>query len=238
MGSEMCIRDSLDTGEYPSATEYYGTSTDRDEELYGGRVTTMLFQPPFDLWRLRQPMHGGIHQIQLNLKASDEQLKWGGYMTTSCVGLTKKLPFLYDMHRVGGRLAGDSATKNSARLTTASFGDAGIFSETDGAFNSSRSTPFSNVNMFDETAAAQTGVYAAALNAAKSCDRVMVDIKRLRLLRRVIRTSVPPQLSNVQYNFTEISMQHGTPTSSGVAQQFLLPSTTCLLYTSPSPRDS
>jgi hypothetical protein len=216
------------TGSYPALTEYYGTNTVRDEELYGGKVTTMLFQPPFDLWRLRQPMHGGIHQIQLNLKASDGDAKWGGYMTTSCVGLTRKLPFFYDMHRSYGLLGSDEATKNSARLAVSSFGGANtLFSEVTGRWNSSLSTPFMERSDLDLTGTEDpTTVYLAALNAAKSCDRVMVDIKRLRLLRRVIRTSVPPQLSNVQYNFTEISMQHGTPVTQGVSQQFLLPSTT------------
>lgn len=216
----------LDGAAYPAITEYYGDSTERDEELYGGKVTTMLFQPPFDLWRLRQPMHGGIHQVQLNLKSKDAVTGWGGYMSTTCVGLTRKLPFIYDMHRVGGALAGDSATKNGAPLLTSSFGNAGVFNETNGAFSSSRSTPFSIVTNLADTTTVNQAVYTAALNAAQSCDKVFVDIKRLRLLRRVIRTSVPPQLSNVQYNFTEISMQHGTPTNSGIAQQFLLPSTT------------
>lgn len=199
------------------------TAAQGANENLSDNTVTMLFQPPFDLWRLRQPFHGGIHQIQFNLKPRETGKYWGGYMTTSCVGLSYKGGLLYNMPRgVDGDLN---------PLALSSFGDfSGLPVGYAGAFN------LNKMSMLAHTQDALTDSAILADNAesildlpkaaARMVDSVFVDIKRIRLLRRVLRTAVPPQLSNVQYNFTEISMQHGTPTSDSMSQQFLLPSTT------------
>lgn len=212
------------TVSYPGAAQFYGTEANRGIDQISTRVHTLLFQPPFDLWRLRQPMHGGIHQIQLNLKASETTVKWGGYMTTSCVGLSRKAGLIYDMQR--GEMDDGYAIASNA-LYGGSVGPTRMLS----LFDEEGRVQFVNAaaglkNGLSSSASTGHAMITRAIAAAKLVDKVAVDIKRLRLLRRVIRTSVPPQLSNVQYNFTEISMQHGTPSSGGIAQQFLLPSTT------------
>ena len=192
-------------------------------EQISDSTVTMLFQPPFDLWRLRQPFHGGIHQIQFNLKPRETGTYWGGYMTTSCVGLSYKGGLLYNMPR--------GIDANSDPLCLSSFGDfRGMPVTSAGSFSFNRMSMLA----FTNDALSDTATLAANANdildlpkgAAQIVDKVFVDIRRLRLLRRVVRTAVPPQLSNVQYNFTEIAMQHGTPTSNNMSQQFLLPSTT------------
>lgn len=183
-------------------------------------TVTMLFQPPFDLWRLRQPFHGGIHQVQFNLKPADSVLGYGGYMTTTCVGLSRKGALLYDMPR--GSTGVFSASSFQGPL---SGFPVRVAADGATAYDLDSLSPFAQPGDAAVVTDA-TNVANLAIKAAQLVDRVYVDIKRLRFLRRVIRTSVPPQLSNVQYNFTEIAMQHGTPTSQNMSQQFLLPSTT------------
>tara|TARA_Y100000033_G_scaffold31358_2_gene29943 strand:+ start:382 stop:2220 length:1839 start_codon:yes stop_codon:yes gene_type:complete len=201
---------------YPAQTSRFGDDHGAIENV-SDTVVTMLFQPPFDLWRLRQPFHGGIHQIQLNLRPREDNVYWGGYMTTSCVGLCAKGSLIYDMPR---GLSSASGTVFSAQ----SFMPLpGIPLDVDGAnIDLDLASPF----VLTDGSDSGNNFIKRVIAAAQKVDQVFVDIKRLRLLRRVIRTSVPPQLSNVQYNFTEISMQHGTPSSGSMSQQFLLPSTT------------
>ena len=202
------------------------SSSQHASENVSDRVVTMLFQPPFDLWRLRQPFHGGIHQIQFNLKSSDSTLGWGGYMTTSCVGMTYKGPLIYDLPRgLNGTIGTTANAVNShcfGRLSGMPIDNTGAFDVADmSAFCYTSEIGPNRVRDQDPDS-----IIATYIAAAQLVDRVNVDIKRLRLLRRVVRTAVPPQLSNVQYNFTELSMQHGTPTDNSMSQQFLLPSTT------------
>lgn len=193
--------------------------TEHSDENVSDLCTTILFQPPFDLWRLRQPFHGGIHQVQFNLKAQENGVLYGGYMTTTCVGLSVKGPLIYDLPR---GITGVGA----ALLNGRSYGDfTGMPFNNAGQLDSTSASPLVYGSDVAMTASANA-LLTAAISAAQAVDKVKVEIKRLRFLRRVLRTAVPPQLSNVQYNFTEISMQHGTPTTTGVSQQFLLPSTT------------
>lgn len=204
------------TIEYPTADERYGDAQGALENV-SDSVTTMLFQPPFDLWRLRQPFHGGIHQIQMNLRPREDHVYWGGYMSTSCVGLTAKGSLLYDLPR-------GLTTATSTVFSTRSFMPlSGLpIAAASGAIDVANASPFVLTDGSDTAA----NYFNRVIGAAQAVDRIFVDIKRIRLLRRVVRTAVPPQLSNVQYNFTEISMQHGTPTNANMSQQFLLPSTT------------
>jgi hypothetical protein len=211
------------TTAYVAATGIYDEAQGARENISDSCVT-MLFQPPFDLWRLRQPFHGGIHQIQFNLKPRETGTYWGGYMSTSCVGLSVKGGLLYDMPR---GIIGNSGSP----VCRSSFGPmAGLPVTQDGGFDISSMSYLSHTNdAFPDAAQLEANANAilTGLKAtAEKVDSIFVDIKRIRLLRRVLRTAVPPQLSNVQYNFTEISMQHGTPTSDSMSQQFLLPSTT------------
>mgnify|MGYP003133072778 CR=1 FL=1 len=209
------------TKDYTNADATLGTSQ-HSEENVSDRTTTVLFQPPFDLWRLRQPFHGGIHQVQFNLKAQETNVLYGGYMTTTCVGLSVKGALLYDLPRGHNGTLGTTGNI----LTGKSFGEfAGMPFNNAGAFDTADQSPLVYNSDMPMTST-PTQLLAAAVAAADKVEKVKVEIKRLRFLRRVLRTAVPPQLSNVQYNFTEISMQHGTPTRTGVSQQFLLPSTT------------
>lgn len=218
-------KDNQDSGDasYLAAGNVIGESEGAREQISDSTVT-MLFQPPFDLWRLRQPFHGGIHQIQFNLKPRETGTHWGGYMTTSCVGLSYKGSLMYNMPRG----LGDGAL---SPLSLSSFGDySGLPVTRAGVFNLERMGMLAHsgdsLTSTDVLAANANAILTLPKAAAQMVDKVYVNIERIRFLRRVVRTAVPPQLSNVQYNFTEISMQHGTPTESGMSQQFLLPSTT------------
>ena len=224
--------------QYPSAQGFYGANQNVAQLKTANEVTTVLFQPPFDLWRLRQPFHGGIHQLQLNVKARTTQTQsgqtaptpnFGHYMATTCVGLTKKLPVIYDYFR------GEPHDKDKIvpimSMASLRLGDMPI-DFYDGGNDDAAMTHFGGPPSMGMPSDQFVGgknpnaLIQYALNQARNVHDLSVQIKRLRFLRRVIRTSVPPQLSNVQYNFTEIAMQHGTPTGSNMTQQFLLPSTT------------
>lgn len=208
------------TASYPAAGTFLGTAQHARENI-SDATTTMLFQPPFDLWRLRQPFHGGIHQVQWNLKPKDTVLEYGGYMTTSCVGLSLKGGLIYDLPR--GAMT--SSIEEGDTLSAASFPSlAGMPFADDGALSVAQASAL--VGGSELSVGGPDELINRVVAAAKVVDRVKVAINRIRFLRRVIRTAVPPQLSNVQYNFTEISMQHGTPTNGQMSQQFLLPSTT------------
>jgi hypothetical protein len=206
------------TNAYTAMGQAYGDAQGALENV-SDSVSTVLFQPPFDLWRLRQPFHGGIHQVQMNLKARDSVTYWGGYMSTTCVGLTVKGSLLYDLPR-----GNSSATDDNLSLTSFVPLSGLPVSLTNGSLTIANASPF--VGGAGGASADFDNFLASAIGAAETMSKIYVDIKRIRFLRRVLRTAVPPQLSNVQYNFTEISMQHGTPTNSGMSQQFLLPSTT------------
>lgn len=234
-------RGSAGAASYPNVGEFYGSDESVLELKTPNQVTTVLFQPPFDLWRLRQPFHGGIHQLQLNLKPATTNTQsgltapsanWGNYMATTCVGLTKKLPVVYDFAR--GRSVADGDATVAISADSLRLGDMPFEfykSDTTGlsaAIAAKFGGPSSSNGVMVAATADQSAsdLLGFALNQARAVHDISVDIKRIRMLRRVIRTAVPPQLSNVQYNFTEIAMQHGTPTNSNMTQQFLLPSTT------------
>tara|TARA_Y100000114_G_C11718366_1_gene307170 strand:+ start:325 stop:1194 length:870 start_codon:yes stop_codon:yes gene_type:complete len=55
---------------------------------------------------------------------------------------------------------------------------------------------------------------------------IVVDIPRIRLLRRMVRFTVERPLSVQEFNLTEMQFYHGTPSTDGVTQNFLLPSST------------
>ena len=228
-------RNTVASGQYPAVGDYYGSNQNVAQLKTANEVTTVLFQPPFDLWRLRQPFHGGIHQLQLNVKARTTQTQsgqiaptanFGYYMATTCVGLTKKLPLVYDFfHGQPTVLDGTTPGMSMASMRLGDMpvdfynGDRDVTAMTHFGGPSSMGLHVSGSPLGDLP-------LQNAMHQARNVHDLSVQIKRIRFLRRVIRTSVPPQLSNVQYNFTEIAMQHGTPTQTGMTQQFLLPSTT------------
>lgn len=56
--------------------------------------------------------------------------------------------------------------------------------------------------------------------------KLIADVPRLRLMRRMVRFTVERPLSVQEFNLTEMQFYHGTASRTGVTQNFLLPSST------------
>ena len=69
-----------------------------------------------------------------------------------------------------------------------------------------------------------TGAAVTPANYHKG--HLVADVPRIRLLRRMVRFTVERPLSVQEFNLTEMQFYHGTSSTTGVTQNFLLPSST------------
>jgi len=171
---------------------------------------TILFQPPFDLWTKHQRCSGGNHQIQLVMRPADTTTKWGQYCITPCVDLTTK------------------ALTTLAHSTLTTIGSSG-------GVNASSNRGLASVTVADSIVP-QPGPshkygqdfveYFPIAKTAYNKDKIVVEVPRIRLLRRMVRFTVERPLSVQEFNLTEMQFYHGTPSDQGITQNFLLPSST------------
>lgn len=78
-------------------------------------------------------------------------------------------------------------------------------------------------------AVGDTNVVHTALTATRANyhkGKLVADVTRIRLLRRMVRFTVERPLSVQEFNLTEMQFYHGTASTTGVTQNFLLPSST------------
>ena len=177
---------------------------------------TILFQPPFDFWTKHQRCSGGNHQIQLVMRPAKGDTRWGSYCVTPCVDLTTKALATFATDASGAINAVAPGTTNPSGTENRGIdiyqGSKSIVPST-GA-----SQTYGNVHSFMQ--------HQLVVQSEYKKHSIVVDIPRIRLLRRMVRFTVERPLSVQEFNLTEMQFYHGTPSTDGVTQNFLLPSST------------
>lgn len=204
----------------------------------GNATYTFFFQPPFDMWTKHQRISGGNHQIQLDLKTSTTLTSgdgstiadWGDYFNT---GAGRISDYALSKHLYSESQVGYYASYGSQAADVNSFADV------DAVLNG---TAFGRTGAgVDKSMIAQFvrsdplyfgGGSATNEDTVKLRQRVFVmqkksaTIERIRLLRRMVRFTVERPIGSEEFNCTEMQFFTGTPSTSGMTQNFLLPSST------------
>ena len=176
---------------------------------------TILFQPPFDFWTKHQRCSGGNHQIQLVMRPAKANTRWGDYCITPCVDLTTKALATFGTDAAGtinDVAPGTSASGAENRGVDRYLGSKSIVPSTSASYMYGNGRKFMT--------------HQLVLKSIYSKHSLVVDVPRIRLLRRMVRFTVERPLSVQEFNLTEMQFYHGTPSSDGVTQNFLLPSST------------
>ena len=220
-----------------------------------------LFKPPFDMWEKHQRVDGGNHQIHLNLRPADSTWKWGNYCQTSNLGDT-----VYNMYDrdLCSRIVGSGITsvENAAgaeafltapgnnwvaNITVAGVGE---YNATTRAYDANRTWFGSAVHPSGVGTNTQQTLLNALYNAYVIGDAtitdstyktgLIVDIERIRLLKRVVRFQIERPIGVQTFNCTEINLYHGVSITGDTASwpakyisqatNFTLPSSTFGVY--------
>ena len=198
---------------------------------------TVMFQPPFDMWTKHQRISGGNHQIQLNMRpavgsrdtssAGVTDLLWGGYMQTEERGRSP-LEAADDIIQQYGA-DGDADAIFGAKAW-------GIWLAGQGVGDVPPGGGYALSAKIRNTMIAQ--YYPGAVQGGNNPNDtgLRVDIKSIRLMRRMVRFTVERPISMEEFNTTEMAFFHGTPllgqgtgplaSTVSQTQNFLLPAST------------
>lgn len=214
---------------------------------YAGNGTyTILFQPPFDLWTKHQRISGGNHQIQLDLKASTARYNddgsfalndWGAYFNTGAGRMSDyalsatfvsqgDIGYINDVsQRVVVDVVPDPNPNgyktpeewlNAIKIQNTNGGSDKSFW---GTFNKALAVKYGGGDIYTEdTVQMRQRVY----NMGYKC----AQIESIRLMRRMVRFTIERPIGMEEFNCTEMAFFTGTPSTSSMTQNFLLPSST------------
>lgn len=187
---------------------------------------TVMFQPPFDLWTKHQRISGGNHQIQLNLysaklaSGTSGETYWGDYMTTEEGGLSMTIHGSEAFHTgYAGYTAANAISVVKEEKDLFGYDVSGLeFAP----FNGADPAAYKDSVKIRNTAYNQCHISDAGKHG------LQVDIRSIRLMRRMVRFTVERPLGMEEFSATEMAFFHGTAISGNASQtqNFLLPAST------------
>lgn len=192
---------------------------------------TVMFQPPFDLWTKHQRISGGNHQIQLNLYSAklsggdQNETYWGDYMTTEEGGVV--MSTIGSLGYYGSGFIGATNT-NPAEVTRSTLEKDLFYPNMKQGVALFPNMGGSNNGGNGKDTLALRGTSYNQFHVSNSNHGLQVDIRSIRLMRRMVRFTVERPLGMEEFSATEMAFYHGTAISGNASQtqNFLLPAST------------
>lgn len=207
--------------DYWAAIPDYGSDTNAyywtEDMLTQPIQHTVYFQPPFDSWAVHQRISGGHNKLELHMKPT----------TTETVVYPTIATFSFEDYRYNL----DKATEvvdtlwGSYMTTPARDGLYAALSQVLG-YNANWGTYSSKC--LDAVDLDDNKFYKRSMQpmfaAIELCTPLAVDFKQINFQRRAIRTKVQRPIKIQEFNITRMQLLYGTPSTSGVTNTFVLPS--------------
>jgi hypothetical protein len=235
------------TSVFDTAREYtmqYNRHRIRDITQVSKGSYNVMFQPPFDLWTKHQRISGGNHQIQLNMfpavqgtDATDAPANsyWGSYCITPEAGL-QMITLANKVFDGTYRAFRPVEDPNANPVVEQTYGT--VLFENVAANTHKEGNPALTGAFVDTLIDSNIGGHLGAFYSERfrshafntyyqsGTPAVQLDIHSIRLMRRMVRTTIERPLGIEEFGTTEMAFFHGTSTTSEQTQNFLLPAST------------